>query len=96
MTKITFTDDAKADIANAFEWFENKQPELGDRFLNNLDNCIESIKLHPKAHQIVYKKYRQAIVFKFEFVVIYKLYADKIIVFSVFHTAQNPTKKIRE
>jgi plasmid stabilization system protein ParE len=40
----------------------------------------------------VYKDYRRAIVHRFPYVVFYEFNVDTIVVYSVFHTAQDPQK----
>ena len=84
--------EAELDIIEAYEWYEEQQPGLGDEFLQCVDACFKSIQRHPRAYQIVYKDYRRALVRRFPYAAFYE-YVDGIVtVYSVFHSSQNPKK----
>lgn len=93
--KLVIQQEAEQEIDIAYNYYESKQEDLGERFLDSLDNCFNSITKQPKIFQKVYKKQRQAIVRTFPFVILYQLSDNEIIVYAVFNTNQDPNKKLR-
>lgn len=92
---LSITDDAVTEINQAYLWYEDKSNGLGERFLDSLDYCFNSVIKAPKIFQKIYKKQRQAIVHNFPYVVIYEIIETEIVVYAVFNTHLNPNKKIK-
>ncbi|KGO86438.1 plasmid stabilization system [Flavobacterium rivuli WB 3.3-2 = DSM 21788] len=90
---LEIRDAANLEIINAYLYYEEQQLGLGDRFINILERHFEKISIHPEHYQIKRKPYREAVLSKFPFVIIYQFTNSKIVVFSVFNTHQNPVKK---
>lgn len=65
---------------------------LGERFLWHVDECLELIQANPELFEVVYKRYRRAIVRRFPYVVFYNHAGDTVTVHSIFQSAQNPRK----
>ena len=93
--ELKFTFRANIDTINAFEFYQTKGENLGEQFLDELDNCYKSIVLNYSTYKLVYKIYRQAVVKKFPFVILYSVDDKAIVITSVFHTSQNPKKKLK-
>lgn len=92
---LKFTFRANIDTIVAYEFYESRRKNLGEQFLNELDNCYKSIVLNYTTYKIVHKIYRQAVVKKFPFVVLYSVDEKDIIITAVFNTSKNPNKKFR-
>jgi plasmid stabilization system protein ParE len=80
---------------NAYQWYEEQQNGLGDLFLLELENCYDKLVLFPVLYNKVRKDFRQIILKKFPYVVVYKIIEEKVVVYSVFHTSRNPRKKFK-
>lgn len=93
--QLIIKEEAAEEILNAFDYYEEQQYGLGDYFLNTLKNRFTTLLLQPNACPVVYANYRQAVVPKFPFVIVYEIERDTIIVFSVFHTSRDPKGKIK-
>ncbi|MGB6044976.1 MAG: type II toxin-antitoxin system RelE/ParE family toxin [Pirellulales bacterium] len=52
---------------------------------------IESVEIL-NLYERVYQDYRRAIVQRFPYVIFYEIDAETVVVYSVFHTAQDPRK----
>jgi len=89
---LIIKEEAAIDIEDAYWWYENKQHNLGDLFLEFLEKSFSSIIVNPKIYAKKYKEMRQAPLQKFPFVVIYEIEEKNIIIFAVFHTSRNPKK----
>ncbi len=94
---MTFTleikEEAAIEITDAYVYYEEKRVGLGEEFLEHLDLYFERITNNPKHFPKKRKPYREAYIKRFPFLIIYEIAKDKIIVYSVFNTWQNPEKK---
>ncbi|WMJ73499.1 hypothetical protein RCC89_10050 [Cytophagaceae bacterium ABcell3] len=43
---LFFTDDARADIKEGYEWYEGQGEELGDEFLESLNATLKKVEEH--------------------------------------------------
>lgn len=87
---------AQTEILEAWEWYENKQLGLGDRFVSNLRTKIDQIVNNP-LHYPLKKKLREARIDDFPYLVIFKIDErnDLIVITSVFHTSRHPKRKFK-
>ncbi len=92
---LKFTFRANIDTIVAYEFYESRRKNLGEQFLEELDNCYQSIVLNYTTYKVVHSIYRQAVVNKFPFVVIYSVDEKDIIITAIFHTSKNPNKKLK-
>lgn len=86
-------EEANREIIEAYLYYEEKRAGLGEEFLEHLDTYFERITTNPKHFPQKRKPYREAFIKRFPFLVIYEIKKDKVIVYSVFNTWQNPEKK---
>jgi plasmid stabilization system protein ParE len=90
-----FSSRAQQEIAESWDWYEDRQPGLGDRFLNEIVQHIRKIEQTPNRYPTRFKLYRETPVAVFPFLIIYRINEKKKIVriVSIFHTSRNPKKK---
>ena len=74
----------------AYDYYEDEQPGVGEKFLTELENCYQKILLNPYAFSFFENPYRQAKLVRFPYVVVYEIEENTIVVFSVFDTNQDP------
>ena len=93
--RTIFSSKAQREIAESWNWYEDRQLGLGDRFLNEIAEHIRKIEQTPIRFPIRFKSYRETPVPVFPFLIIYRINEKKKIIriVSVFHTSRNPTKK---
>jgi plasmid stabilization system protein ParE len=84
--------EAEQDIAEAFAWYEDQRPGLGEDFLGRVDACIQATLRRPEMHAIVHESYRRALVRRFPYGVFYEYVGNKVTVYCVFHTSRDPEK----
>jgi len=92
---LKFTFRAKIDIIVAYEFYESRRKNLGEQFFDELNNCYQAIALNYKTYKVVHKIYRQAIVKKFPFVILYSVDENDIVITAIFCTSKNPNKKFK-
>lgn len=90
--ELIIQEEASLEILEAYIYYENAQKGLGEKFMKQLNKYFVRIQNHPK-HFEIKKNYREAFVQKFPYVIIYEIIDKEVVVFSVFNTHQNPTKK---
>ena len=90
--KVVFVPEAVRDLAEAYAWYQERRPGLGEDFLRRVDACIESIRRSPELYAIAHGTYRRALVRRFPFAVFYEHEGDTLTIYSVFHCAQDPQK----
>jgi addiction module RelE/StbE family toxin len=90
---LLIKEEALEDIQKAFDYYNEKSPKLGNRFLDTLDYYFERISKFPEHYQIRRKPYREAFIKDFPFLIIYEIEDQLIIVYAVFNTHKNPLQK---
>jgi hypothetical protein len=93
---IELTDEAKEDAALGVKWYDEQKEGLGDLFIEYLDNTLEKIGNYPTTYKKIYRQVRQAAMQKFPYVILFKIVDKVITVHCIFHTSQNPKKKIKK
>jgi len=88
--RLEFRPDAFADVAEAFSWYEQRDPGLSTTFEAELDRTLKLIVTMPSAGRMVYRTLRRALVHRFPFAVYYVLSGDSIEVRAVLHTSRHP------
>jgi plasmid stabilization system protein ParE len=86
---------AQKELNTSWEWYEEREKGLGDRFAEEVFKTILLIEKNPERFPVRIKNFREKPLRIFPFVIIYKIvYRDKFVrILSVFHTSRNPKKK---
>ncbi|MCB2181059.1 MAG: type II toxin-antitoxin system RelE/ParE family toxin [Desulfobulbaceae bacterium] len=84
--------EAQQDIEEAYGWYEQRRPGLGEDFLSCVDAGIQTICRLPLSYPQIYEEYRRALVRRFPFAVFYEYTSGVVYIYSIFHTSQNPDK----
>ncbi len=77
---------------NAYTYYENQLPGLGDRFLKSLDKAYDKLSQTPQHYGYINSKkdLRDIRIKDFLFVIIFQIIYDKVLVLRVFNTNRNP------
>jgi plasmid stabilization system protein ParE len=90
ISRVIVRSAAEADLCEAYDWYQQREPELGAAFVREVDSCMKNIVLHPEMYPTVHNDVRQGLVRRFPYCVLYLIADDAIIVLSVFHAARDP------
>jgi plasmid stabilization system protein ParE len=90
--RVTYTPEADDDIAESYDWYEGREPGLGDDFLRCVEACVLGIHRHPELYPVAVDEFRRALIRRFPFEIFYEVAGDCLIVYSVFHCSQDPQK----
>ncbi len=92
--------EAVNDAVDAYEYYQKKQPGLGERFLDVLAERYLDLSLHPSHYGFIKEDplniLRDVRLEKFPYVVVFELSASEVIVYAIFNTKRNPLRKIRK
>lgn len=91
---LVFRRSARADIAKAFNWYEERRTGLGDAFLLEVQSCLKYVLDRPKGFPRIHGEFRQALLHRFPYVMVYRPKGKTIVIMRVFHCSQDPSKKI--
>jgi plasmid stabilization system protein ParE len=94
MFKLEIWERAKRDVKVGFDYYEEQRTNPGFEFIGDIESEILHLQKYPEHYQIKYReKYRQAVLKRFPYIIIYEIVGLKIIIYSVFHAYQDPSKK---
>ena len=65
--KIVISTEAQKEFDEAFDYYESKKLGLGDDFAQCVWEQLDSLENSPKAHAIVFKEARRAVVRRFPY-----------------------------
>lgn len=86
---------AGKEILQSWQWYEERQQGLGDRFVREVVRCIGKIEKTPERYVKRVMEYREVQLDVFPYLVIYRMDKRKMLIriVSVFHTARSTKKK---
>ena len=93
MYRIIISEKAEAEYNTSYWYYEKKKSGLGASYEHETDKLLKTIKENPLLFQRKYKQYREALLKKFPYFIVYEIISDAIVVHSFFHTSRSPLKK---
>src|SRR4051812_48587655 len=92
---LVFHTEVETDVSEAYNWYEDKEEGLGERFLIELVGCYKKLQDHPEFYSKSSKHYRKLIVNYFPYLIAYEVGKNKVSVYAVFHTSRNPKEILK-
>jgi mRNA-degrading endonuclease RelE of RelBE toxin-antitoxin system len=83
MLNIEFLKIAQIELDDSFDYYEFQQENLGYRFLYEIKNAIERIKIYPNAWHKITENTRRCLLKNFPYGIIYQIKNDKILIVAV-------------
>ena len=83
---------ARADLADAFRWYEGQRVGLGSEFLAAVASVFERIEENPMAYPIVRGATRRVLVRRFPYSVFFVADPDVLAVIAVMHGRRDPRR----
>jgi len=84
---------AAIEILDAFDWYEEQLEGLGSEFLEELDRLYDTLNINPFTYSFYEKPVRQGKINRFPYTVVYEIFDQVIVIYSVFMFRQDPEKK---
>ncbi len=90
--RVIYTPEADDDIGESYDWYESREPGLGEDFLRCVEACVLGIQRHPELYPVAVDEFRRALIRRFPFEIFYEVAGDHLTVYSVFHCSKDPQK----
>jgi plasmid stabilization system protein ParE len=86
---------ARAEIAEAFDWYLVRSPGAAEAFLTELDVAMGNIVEAPEQFPVVRGRLRRVLLRRFPYAVYYKSYSTGVSVVGVIHGHRHPATWLR-
>jgi toxin ParE1/3/4 len=91
--KVELLFGAEEELSDAYDWYEEQQVALGNKFYNEINHYLTLIENNPYHFPVKYvEELHSAALNKFPYLVIYWIDEINLTVFvvSIFHTSRDP------
>jgi hypothetical protein len=92
---IVITTLAYYDLEDAISYYESKLNGLGRRMEGDFWKSVDVIQKSPLGYRLRYVFYRQTMLQKFPYAIIYEVLNEKIIIYRVAHLKIRPEKRFK-
>lgn len=82
--------EAEADLAEAYDWYEEQRPGLGDDLLLCVEGAIDTARRNPEMFAVVHGEARRALTRRFPYGVFYIVEPERIVVLAIYHSSRDP------
>jgi len=90
MKRVTFHEEADAEVIEATRYYEKKAPRLGLSFLLDVEEAVEHIRANPDAFQVIAGEIRHKPLRRFPYSIMYAIEPDRIRALAVAHHQRRP------
>ncbi len=87
---VAFRPEARAELIDAWTWYEEQRPGLGDELEACVEATIGAAARSPAGYQRVYAEVRRALVKRFPYGVYFIVEGEVLLVLAVAHTRRRP------
>jgi toxin ParE1/3/4 len=88
--RLIIRPEAEADMAEAFDWYEERRAGLGHEFLAEVRASLRAAAENPLHHQVLYRNVRRVLTRRFPYKVFFIEFADLVEVIGVVHAQRHP------
>lgn len=88
--KLRWHGEARAEADAAAAYYNEKQPGLAQRFIDDLEEALHRIQRHPQAYRLLEGDIRKCRVAHFPYGIIYRAHSDLIKIIAVMHLRRSP------
>ncbi len=95
--EVIVKSEAREDIKQAMAWYEEKSNGLGEEFVEVILDYATYLSTNAHTHPKVNGEYRELLVKKFPYVIVYRIVEDNLIlILGVIHTMKHPASRKRK
>jgi plasmid stabilization system protein ParE len=87
---IGFHPEADAEVIEAAQYYELRQPGLGSGLLGEVERALDQILANPEACQRIGTRLRRKALWRFPYNLLYAVYPDRIRVVACAHQKRRP------
>jgi toxin ParE2 len=89
--RYDFLTSARAELQEAIEFYDDRQPGLGQGFAGEIKHALASIQQSPTLWKKISGNVRRCRLRRFPYALIYHLQEDLILIVAVAHVRRHPT-----
>jgi plasmid stabilization system protein ParE len=89
---LTLHSTAKAEIQEAYDYYEQQRPGLGHQFLLAVRRTLAAVEKTPLLYPKIRKEVRRAPVRRFPYTILYLAEPENTVVIACFHGRRNPKR----
>lgn len=89
--KLLVKAEAVKDMAEAFNWYEEKRAGLGAEFLDEVEEYFHRISKAPEHYQS-HRNQRIAVLDRFPYKIVFEIEQGTIVVYAIYHDKRDPEK----
>jgi hypothetical protein len=79
---LSVKEEAYKDLQQAYDYYEEQREGLGEIFIEKVKKRLDYLKQYPLHFNKVQKEFRQVLIDKFPYLIIYELSGSEIIVYA--------------
>lgn len=88
--KIRFLHVASQELLEASAWLEGDNEGMAAQFTQEVAASVLCIRDFPRAFRLVSKRTRCCLVPRFQYLILYQVRTDEILITGIMHTARDP------
>ena len=89
---LTLRPVARAEMEEAYAWYEERRPGLGEEFLTAVREALATVEEAPRRYPVIRRDIRRALLHRFPFSILYIAEPDATVVLGCFHGKRNPQR----
>ena len=90
--RLRFRKRARAEVLEARDWYDARSPGLGLEFARTVDATLALVQRMPDAFKPLRGDVRQVVLRRFPYTILFAHLKDEIVVLTVHHDRQAPTR----
>lgn len=90
MPRLTLRPAARAEIKEAYDWYEERRPALGEEFLGEVRKTLASVEEAPRLCPVIRRDVRRALLHRFPYSIFYVSDPEATVVLACFHASRDP------
>lgn len=88
--RLHFLPEVEDDAWGGYRWYEERATGLGEDFLRTFYACAAEIVASPFLWRKVHRDFRRRLLRRFPYAVYYRMEANQVVVYGLFHCARDP------
>jgi toxin ParE1/3/4 len=85
---------ARADLQEAYDWYDERCPGLGDEFLAAIAETLLRLETNPEEFPVYYRGFRRVLTRRFPYKLFFRTEGNSVIVFRILHGAQDYRRRL--
>ena len=90
--QVIFTPPARAELLEAQNWYEARQPGLGMRFREEVEATVLRLQENPHQFPMVFRDVHRARLRKFPYGLFFRIEISALVVIACFHGSRDPQR----